>query len=72
MGIRTKLATACDIVVATAVLHNLALLWGEPEPVDVADEAEDRPDRLQANNRSATAIRVAGQLKRDWLAATFC
>jgi hypothetical protein len=72
MGIRTKLSTACDIVVATAVLHNLALLWGEPEPDDVGFEDEDNLDNFQPPNRTATAIRVAGQLKRDWLAMNFC
>lgn len=72
MGIRTKLSTACDIVVATAVLHNLALQWGEPEPVDGDFQDEDDLDRSQPSNRSATAVRVAGQLKRDWLANNFC
>ena len=74
MGIRTKLSTAADIVVATAVLHNLALLWGEPEPEpeDGEVDADVGQDNFNQTNRTTAAIRVAGQLKRDWLAVNFC
>jgi hypothetical protein len=73
MGIRTKLSTACDIVVATAVLHNLALQWGEPDPVDGGDDVDEGPScQQQPANRTTAATRVAGQVKRDWIASTFC
>ena len=75
MGIRTYLLTACDVVVATAVLHNLCLLWGEPEPVrnpDVESRNEMDFPVTQLPTRSAIAIRTAGQAKRDWIANHFC
>jgi hypothetical protein len=83
-GIRTKLPTAFDIIVACGVLHNLAVFLREPK---VDDEAPDDnnafddndenptsldPDRQPAENPTAFALREAGRIKRDHLCEQYC
>ena len=76
LGIRTKLSTACDIIVATAVLHNLTILWDEPEVPEGDNEDEEEEDDgdgagLPAQGLRQQAIRLAGQEHRDWLMNTY-
>jgi hypothetical protein len=76
IGLKTRINTSCDIIVATAVLHNLALLWCEPDPLE--NDQEDNeienngPHIQQIANRNQAAIRAAGQVKRDWLTNNYC
>ena len=75
LGLRTKLMNACDDVVAMVVLHNLALIWGEPDPQPTHNPDPDEMDlvaRVDPPNQNPLAIRAAGQQKRDWVSSTFC
>jgi hypothetical protein len=43
-NMRNHNSNALEVVMATAVLHNLSVIWGEPEPEDVDDSEEDEDD----------------------------
>jgi hypothetical protein len=74
LGIRTKVSFACDIIVATAVLHNLAVRWNEPDPG--GENVEENPNGRNFIDvpREAMGIaqRTAGQQRRGWLSENFC
>lgn len=76
-GLGTKLNLTLDLIVACAVLHNLAIFWQEPEP----EEEEDADDSDGENNHqnadgpaelNRLEVRAAGQAHRDWLCQTYC
>jgi hypothetical protein len=77
-GLGTKINLTCNIIVACAVLHNLSILWQEPDPVldpDVPGETEPETDMenggfLQGQSRAE--CKAAGQAHRDWLCNNFC
>jgi hypothetical protein len=75
LGLRTKLSNALDDTVAMAVLHNLAQIWGEPDPLPLHNlDPEDFDQDLRGGppNQNPLAIRAAGQQYRDWMAITYC
>ncbi|XP_053385903.1 putative nuclease HARBI1 isoform X1 [Mercenaria mercenaria] len=46
--VRMKPAKVSRVIVACAVLHNLAILWNEPEPQEPQDDDEQpQPDQYQ-------------------------
>ena len=75
-GLGTKLNLTVDIIVACAVLHNLAIFWQEPEPEEEADEGGEDENYDQNDDGRAEMnrleVRAAGQAHRDWLCQNYC
>jgi len=75
-GIGTKVHFTCDVIVATCVLHNIALLWNEDEPDDSSDESSESESRddeeLVPVHDGRPEVRAVGQAHRDWLSRNFC
>lgn len=64
-----------DIIVACAVLHNLAILWQDADHFDEEeplDQDEDRPDLFGAvlPDGDLDGARVRGQVKRNNICQT--
>jgi len=75
LGLRTKIQNACDDVVAMVVLHNLSIIWGEPDPQPPHNLDPDEMDvvaRVDPPYQNSLAIRAAGQQYRDWMSSSFC
>lgn len=71
---RTHLQLSQDIIFATAVLHNLGVLWRDEAPEDEEDEEEDEEEEEEeeeelvirrAENFNPMAVRLQGQLVRS-------
>ena len=74
-GIGTKIRLAANIVLACGILHNMCILWSEPDPNDEDENEDDDDDDNEVGQnppQSQTAIRAAGQVKRDFLSQNFC
>ena len=75
-GLGTKLNLTVDIIVACAVLHNLAIFWQEPEPEEEADKGGEDENYDQNDDGRAEMnrleVRAAGQAHRDWLCQNYC
>ncbi len=83
MGLRTKLLTSCNTAVASGVVHNLAILWDEPEPESDDEDEDDENEEVELDiwedpranenvGQGVAAIRASGQAYRDWLRTNFC
>jgi hypothetical protein len=73
MGLRTNLKNSCNVIIATAVLHNISILWKEPCPEDNQDEEDDQdPEAPVPPDVSGRPVRLAGQIRRDWMRDKFC
>jgi hypothetical protein len=75
-GIGTKLNLATNIIIATAMIHNICLLWNEPDPLEdgLEDMTEDDDDDSEGQPEEVVqaGVRAAGQARRDWLTQNFC
>ena len=67
--LRTHLEFSQKIIIATAVLENMARLWGEEDPEDEGEEDEDvggGGDRdLTIVDQAPETVRLRGQIARD-------
>jgi hypothetical protein len=63
---RNHYSNALEVVMATAVLHNLSVIWGEPEPEDIDNSEEDEDD----DQNGVGDQRIAGSRANIRLEAT--
>lgn len=71
--LRANRENARKIVIATAILHNICILWGDEDPdgplppTIPAAVVEDADNLVGVHQHNSDAIRLAGQMVRDGL-----
>lgn len=64
---RLEPAKVCQVAVACAVLHNLAIAFNEPEEEEIEEEEDDDDDQVPNRNGGA----VAGRAMRRYFVDRF-
>jgi hypothetical protein len=76
MGLRTRVVTAMEIVRATGVLHNLAVIYQDPVPEDLNDDPNQAFDNDDEGGEvdaplNELGVRLQGVAHRDNVFANF-